>query len=714
MNICRKTIQETVLLLRSRKIGAAELAREYLKEIEKKNQSVNANVTVCHEEAVNAAEKAQKLLDSGVDVPLLCGIPMGLKDNICTKDIKTTCASKMLENYIPPYSATVYERLEKAGAVLLGKLNMDEFAMGGSSEHTVFGPVRNPWNTEYVAGGSSGGSAACVAANMAAFSLGSDTGGSVRQPASFCGVVGLKPTYGRVSRYGLIAFASSLDQIGPLTKSIYDCVIVMNAISGYDSRDSTSVDIPCDNYLQDIDAGIENLKIGLPSEFFNTAMDDDVKDKVLSALKRLESRGAILKEVSLSYVLDSVPAYYLISSSEASSNLARYDGIRYGYRNEKAENISQLYRLSRGGGFGREVKRRILTGTYALSSGYHDELYIKALKVRRLIADDFNRAFDNFDLIAAPVYPATAFKIGERTGDPLKMYLGDIFTVSANLAGIPALSVPCGLYRNGLPIGIQLMGKPFSEKLLLRAGLTVEQETGRPRRWDDRKGESVAMRNKEETMDYRYFPEPDLLPVVIDKEWVASIEKTMPELPKSRRDRYVNDFGIPKYDADIITINKKLADIFDRAAIVCGKPKLASNFIMTDIMRRINENGEDILDSALTGDNFGQVLLLLDRGDITHAAAIKVIDTIIESGEPPEDIIERLGLWVQRDEDLINSTVRSVLTANRQALDDFLAGKEKAFGFLMGQVMSRLKGRCDPAQVREVLLKETKNVENVQ
>lgn len=479
MSICNKTIKETAALLRSRKIGAVELAREYLKEIEEKNPSVNAYVTVCHEKAVKAAEEAQKLLDSGEEISLLCGIPMGVKDNICTKGINTTCASRMLENYKPPYSATVYERLEKEGAVLLGKLNMDEFAMGGSSEHTVFGPVRNPWNTECVAGGSSGGSAASVAANMTTFSLGSDTGGSVRQPASFCGVVGLKPTYGRVSRYGLIAFASSLDQIGPLTRDIYDCAIVMNAISGYDSRDSTSVNIPCDDYLQDIDAGVENLKIGLPSEFFDTAMDDDVREKVLTAVKRLEERGAVIKEVSLPSVSYSVPAYYLISSSEASSNLARYDGIRYGYRSEKAENISQLYKLSRSEGFGREVKRRILTGTYALSSGYHDELYIKALKVRRLIADDFNRAFENFDLIAAPVYPVTAFRIGERAGDPLKMYLGDIFTVSANLAGIPALSVPCGLDKKGLPVGLQLMGKPFSEKLLLRAGLVVEQETGR-------------------------------------------------------------------------------------------------------------------------------------------------------------------------------------------------------------------------------------------
>lgn len=479
MSICKKTVRELASLLRSRKIGARELALEYLKEVDRKNPSINAYVTVCHEGALKAAEKAQELLNSKEDASMLCGIPMALKDNVCTKGIKTTCASRILENYIPPYSATVFEKLENAGAVLLGKLNMDEFAMGGSSEHTIFGPVRNPWNTEHVAGGSSGGSAASVAAHMAAYSLGSDTGGSVRQPASFCGIVGMKPTYGRVSRYGLIAFASSLDQIGPLTKDVTDCAIVMNAISGYDRKDSTSVDVPCDDYLKDIDSGVENLRIGLPSEFFSSDMDGDVREKVMSAIKKLEARGAVIREVSLPSLRHSVAAYYLISSSEASSNLARYDGIRYGYRSGKAGNISQLFKISRGEGFGREVKRRILTGTYALSSGYHDELYIKALKVRKLIAGDFGRVFEDIDIVAAPVYPVTAFRIGERIEDPLKMYLGDIFTVSANLAGIPALSVPCGLDRNGLPVGIQFMGKPFSEKLLLRAGYAVEQETGR-------------------------------------------------------------------------------------------------------------------------------------------------------------------------------------------------------------------------------------------
>lgn len=479
MSICKKTIKETAELLRSKKIGTVELTDEYLNEIRKKNPTINSYVTICNEEAVKAAKASQKILDSGEAVSLLCGIPMGLKDNICTKDIKTTCASNMLKSYIPPYSATVYERLQQEGAVLLGKLNMDEFAMGSSSECTIFGPVRNPWNSEYVAGGSSGGSAASVAANLATFSLGSDTGGSIRQPASFCGIVGLKPTYGRVSRYGLVAFASSLDQIGPMTKDVTDCAIVMNVISGYDNKDSTSVNTSYEDFIEDIDSGIGRLRIGLPLELFNSAMDDDIKGAVISTLRRLESQGAILQDVSLPSILNSVPAYYLISSSEASSNLARYDGIRYGYRNEKAETVSELYRMSRAEGFGGEVKRRVLAGTYALSSGYHDELYNKALKVRTLISNEFSLVYENIDIIAAPVYPTAAFKIGEKVIDPLKMLVSEIFTVGANLAGLPAISVPCGLSKDGLPIGIQLIGKPFSEKLMIRVGYAIEQEMGR-------------------------------------------------------------------------------------------------------------------------------------------------------------------------------------------------------------------------------------------
>lgn len=478
MSICEKTLKETSELLRAKKIGAVELAREYINKIEKENADINCYVTVCEKEALLAAEKAQRMIDEGESSPL-CGIPAGIKDNICTEGIRTTCASKMLENFIPPYSATVVERLKKQGAVVLGKLNMDEFAMGSSSEHSIFGPVRNPWNTKCVAGGSSGGSAAAVSADMACFSLGSDTGGSIRQPASFCGVVGLKPTYGLVSRYGLVAFASSLDQIGPLAKDVTDCALILNAIAGYDSMDSTSVKKESEDYTQDLEKGVQGLRIGLPKEFFDIGLDDDVKEAVLNTVHLLESSGSKAYEVGLPSIKNSVPAYYIISSSEASANLARYDGIRYGYRSSRAQDITELYRLSRGEGFGREVKRRILLGTYALSSGYHDELYKKALKVRRMIFNDFNNALEKCDVIAAPAYPVSSFKIGENIQEPLKMYLGDICTAGVNLAGLPGLVVPCGLDKNGMPIGMQLIGRAFSEKLLLRVGYAVEKTVGK-------------------------------------------------------------------------------------------------------------------------------------------------------------------------------------------------------------------------------------------
>lgn len=477
MSICSLTIKETGDLLRQRKIGSEELTKAYLDRI-KEHEELNCYLTVSEEEALKMAREAQSRLDRGEEGPFL-GIPMGIKDNMCTEGVKTTCASKMLGNFVPPYSATVVKNLSERGAVLLGKLNMDEFAMGSSNENSAYGVVKNPWNKGYVPGGSSGGSAAAVSADLAAFTLGSDTGGSVRQPASFCGVVGLKPTYGAVSRYGLVAFASSLDQIGPLTKDVADCALVMNAISGRDPLDSTSVDRAPENYLEGLEDGVKGLNIGIPRQYFDEGLDASVKNGILKALSDLELEGSQSRDISLPATAHAVPAYYLISSSEASANLARYDGIKYGYRSEKATNLSELYRLSRGEGFGREVKRRILLGTHALSSGYHDALYNKALKVRRMIADDFNRAFDEVDLIASPVYPTTAFPIGEKMEDPLKMYLSDIHTVSINLAGLPALVVPCGLSPDGLPIGIQLIGKPFSEKLLLKVGRAIEKRTGR-------------------------------------------------------------------------------------------------------------------------------------------------------------------------------------------------------------------------------------------
>lgn len=479
MNIMDLTIKETGDLLRRGETSSRELTQAALDRIRRENGRVNAFVTLCEDIALSQADAADKMLGSGDRLSPLCGVPMGIKDNLCTKGVRTTCASRMLEQFVPPYDAAAVERLLKSGSVLLGKLNMDEFAMGSSSEHSIFGPVRNPWDPERVAGGSSGGSAAAVALGLCSFALGSDTGGSIRQPASFCGVVGLKPTYGLVSRYGLAAFASSLDQIGPITRDVTDCALVLNGIAGHDSRDATSVKKDTEDYTEELGQDLTGVRVGLPREYFGSGLDDDVKNAICRAVSMLGEAGAVSGEVSLPSTEHAIPAYYLISSAEASANLARYDGIRYGYRNAGARDLDELYRLSRGQGFGREVKRRILLGTHALSAGYHDELYNKALKVRRMIANDFSKAFESCDVIAAPVYPTTAFRLGEKIQDPLEMYLGDIYTVGVNLAGLPALVVPCGLDSKGLPVGIQLIGKPFSEKLLLRTGHAIEQRVGR-------------------------------------------------------------------------------------------------------------------------------------------------------------------------------------------------------------------------------------------
>lgn len=480
MNIYSRTIKEINKMLINREIGAVELTRYFLDNIKRKNKEINCYITVCEDKALRKAEEAQKLIDSGENISPLCGIPYAVKDNFCTENIRTTCASKMLENFIPPYSATIVNKLEEKGAVILGKLNMDEFGMGCSSENSFFGPVYNPWNQEYVAGGSSGGSAAALAADLAGFTLASDTGGSIRQPAAFCGVVGLKPTYGLVSRHGLIAFASSLDQAGPMTRDVTDCAIVLNEIAGYDPMDSVSVRKGFENYLDGIDRGVDGIKIGMPEEFFNTDFAPEIKEAIFKAAEELCQHGARSYEVSLPSVKHTVPCYYIISSAEASSNLARYDGIRFGYRNPDGRNLDELYKFSRSEGFGKEVKRRIILGTFALSSGHNDKLYSKALKVRRLISDEFKNILEKVDCLVAPVYPTTAFKAGgDNCKDPLKMYLSDIYTAAVNLAGLPALTVPLGLDSKGLPIGMQIIGKAFCEKLLFQVGHAIEKIAGR-------------------------------------------------------------------------------------------------------------------------------------------------------------------------------------------------------------------------------------------
>jgi aspartyl-tRNA(Asn)/glutamyl-tRNA(Gln) amidotransferase subunit A len=469
------TIKKTSKALRNGEYSVPELTDAYLKKINAIDHKIGAYIRTCNEIAASQSVAAQAAIDDGRG-EVLTGIPMAVKDNICTEGIATTCASRILDDFVPPYTATAVERLRNAGGILLGKLNLDEFAMGSSTENSFIQKTRNPWDTERVPGGSSGGPAAAVASGQALFALGSDTGGSIRQPAAFCGVVGLKPTYGTVSRFGLVAFASSLDQIGPITRTVEDSAIVLNTISGKDHMDATSVDSGIKDYSEGLDKGVEGMRIGIPREYLSKGVAVGVRDKVKAAAEEYEKMGAVCEETSLELADYAIAAYYIISSAEASSNLARYDGIKYGYRSSGYDNLLELYKNTRSEGFGAEVKRRIMLGTYVLSSGYYDAYYKKALQIRTLIKDEFDSLFNKFDCILGPTAPTTAYKIGEMIDDPLEMYLGDVFTVSVNIAGLPAISIPCGFDEAGLPVGLQLIGKAFGEKTIFRAAYAYEQE----------------------------------------------------------------------------------------------------------------------------------------------------------------------------------------------------------------------------------------------
>ena len=470
------TIHEYAELLKQRKLSSVELTKQYLARIEKADAQIGSYITVCPDDALAAAGKADERIAKG-EATLLTGIPVGIKDNICTEGITTTCASKMLYNFVPPYDATVTKRLKNEGAVILGKLNMDEFAMGSSTESSYFKKTKNPYDLTRVPGGSSGGSAASVSADLAPYALGSDTGGSIRQPAAFCGNVGLKPTYGLVSRFGLIAFASSLDQIGSFTKDVTDCAIVLNAIAGYDKMDSTSVDADKTDYTKALGLPLKGMKVGVPKQYLESGIQTEIKEAVENAIKVYEMLGAECEECSLPLSKFALPAYYLISSAEASSNLARFDGIKYGYRAEEYHGLTDLYEITRSEGFGEEVKRRIMLGTYALSSGYYDAYYKKAQQVRGLIKRDFAACFGKYDVLLTPTTPTTAYKFGEKS-DPVAMYMGDICTVAVNIAGLPAISIPAGLDKKGMPIGIQLIANSLDERKLLTAAFAYERETG--------------------------------------------------------------------------------------------------------------------------------------------------------------------------------------------------------------------------------------------
>lgn len=465
MSLHEKSLHELSQDLRTKKISSVELTRYFLERIRQYDKDINAFVTLSEEHALAQAKAADARLASG-DADALTGLPIAQKDIFCTRGIKTTCGSRMLDNFISPYDATVVEKMNQQGVVMLGKLNMDEFAMGSSNETSFYGPVKNPWNTQCVPGGSSGGSAAAVAARLTPAATGTDTGGSIRQPASLCGLTGLKPTYGRVSRYGMIAFASSLDQAGPLTQSAEDAAMILNAIAGFDERDSTCVERAVPDYTATLGDDIRGLRIGLPKEYFGEGLDPAVGDVVHAAIQQYKQLGAELVEISLPNSGLSVPAYYVVAPAECSSNLSRFDGVRFGYRCEEPKNLEDLYKRSRGEGFGPEVKRRIMIGTYALSAGYYDAYYLKAQKVRQLISDDFKKAFAEVDVIMGPTSPSVAFKFGERSDDPISMYLSDIYTIAANLAGLPGMSIPAG-FAHDLPVGLQIIGNYFAEARLL-------------------------------------------------------------------------------------------------------------------------------------------------------------------------------------------------------------------------------------------------------
>lgn len=476
MRLLQYRLPEVHNMLNGKEVSVSELVEESLSAVAERDERVHAFLTLNEEGARAAARALDDKLASGGPRGMLFGLPAGIKDNISTKGLRTTCASQFLSGFQPVYDATVVAKLGQADAVTIGKLNMDEFAMGGSNENSSFGPVRNPWDLERVPGGSSGGSAAAVAAGEVFFALGSDTGGSIRQPASYCGVVGLKPTYGLVSRYGLVAFASSLDQIGPITRNVEDSAYVLQAIAGYDAKDSTSAKVELPDYLSALTGDVSGLRIAVPKEYLGEGVDAAVRDQVLSALKVLEGLGAVWEEVSLPHTEYAVAAYYLLASSEASSNLARFDGVRYGVRVDEGSGLLDLYHNSRSQGFGPEVKRRIMLGTYALSSGYYDAYYLKAQKVRTLIKQDFDEVFKKYDVVIGPTAPTPAFKLGSQTEDPLTMYLNDILTIPVSLAGIPAVSVPCG-FAEGLPVGLQIIGKEFAESTILRVAHAFEQHT---------------------------------------------------------------------------------------------------------------------------------------------------------------------------------------------------------------------------------------------
>ncbi len=497
MALLDMTATELAAAIKEGKTTAVDALNEVFERIEAKEDTYHCYVTIDKEGALKQAEAVQRQIESGELSGALAGVPVAIKDNMCIKGMLTTCSSKILGNFVPTYSAEAVINLQKAGAVIIGKTNMDEFAMGSTTETSAFGATKNPWNTDCVPGGSSGGSAAAIAAGECFYALGSDTGGSIRQPAAYCGIVGMKPTYGLVSRYGLIAYGSSLDQIGPMSQDVTDCAAILQTIASHDAKDSTSVSTQDTDYMSALEEDVKGLRIGIPKDYFGEGLDEDVKSAVLHASEILREKGAIVEEFNLSLVDYAIPTYYTIAAAEASSNLERFDGIKYGYRTKDFNGLHNMYKKTRSEGFGEEVKRRIMLGSFVLSSGYYDAYYLKALKVKALIKKAFDDAFSKYDIILGPVAPTTAPQLGSSLSDPIKMYLGDIYTIAVNLAGLPAISLPCGKDRNGLPIGLQLIGDCFTEKKLLRTAYTYEKARGAFGKAMEQTGKAAALPEKE-------------------------------------------------------------------------------------------------------------------------------------------------------------------------------------------------------------------------
>ena len=959
MSLLDCTAVELAAKIKAGEVTAVEAMQAVVAQIEKSEDKLNCYVTFDKERALQAAAKADDDIKAGKLTGPLAGVPFAIKDNMCTEGMLTTCSSKILGNFVPTFSSEAVIKLQEAGAVIIGKTNMDEFAMGSTTETSAFGATKNPRNTEHVPGGSSGGSAAAVAANECFAALGSDTGGSIRQPASYCGVVGMKPTYGTVSRYGLIAYGSSLDQIGPLCKDVTDCATIMEVIAAKDDKDSTSVKREDTAFTKALVDDVKGLKIGIPRDYFGDGLDPEVKEAVMSAAKVLEEKGAIVEEFDLSLVEYAIPTYYTIAAAEASSNLERFDGVKYGYRTSEYEGLHNMYKKTRSEGFGPEVKRRIMLGSFVLSSGYYDAYYLKALRVKALIKKAFDEAFAKYDVILGPVAPTTAPKIGSSLADPIKMYLGDIYTISVNLAGLPGISVPCGKDSKGLPIGVQLIGDCFKENNIIRAAYSYEQARGRfelgggqamkdyevviglevhvelatktkifcgcstafggapnthtcpvctgmpgslpvlnkkvveyamavglatncsitrdckfdrknyfypdnpqnyqisqlylpicrdghvdvkledgteksiriheihmeedagklihdewedvsyvdynrsgvplieivsepdmrnaeeviayltklrntiqylgasdcklqegsmradvnlsvrekgstefgtrtetknlnsfsaiqraieaetarqidiieaggqvvqeTRRWNDDKEYSYAMRSKEDAQDYRYFPDPDLVPIHISEEWLDTIKEAQPEFKDEKMLRYKEEFGIPDYDINMITDSKKLADIFEETTALCNKPKKVSNWLITETMRILKEKNMDPEDIAFSPKSLARIIELADEGSINSNVAKEIFEKIFDEDIDPDKYIEEHGLKQVNDEGALKATVEKVIADNPQSVADYRAGKEKAIGFLVGQTMKAMQGKANPGMVNKLL-----------